>query len=515
MRYMTFAAIDVGSNDISMKIFEVTQKNGFKELDFVSNMIELGSDTYKNGIIKNETIDELCSILMRFKTKLQEYKVVEYRAYATSAIREASNCQIILDRIKLETEIDVKVLSNSEHRFMMYKGLAAKYDNYKEIIEKNTALVDIGAGSVQISIFDKGTLSLTQNIPIGAVRVRDYLSIMQFKTVKLDKVILEYVNNEIETFRNLYLREKQIKHIIAIGDEINGLIKTAPELNLDMFISHEQFEYIYNKIVDKSPEELAREFKIPFERATLLVPSAIVYLSFLEQSKADMLWAPDVVLCDGIVSDVMEKEKKLFIDRSFNVDIVASAQSIAKRYKCNKIHIKNVTTIALAIFDSLKNKYGLTPVSRMQLELAAILHDCGKFINMNDGANNSYNIIMSTEIMGLSHTEREEVANIVKYNTLHLPSYDEVRPYIGKCDYMNIAKLAAILRVANVLDRSHKQKIEKFAVTIKDKNIIITADTISDLTLEAGLFDEKANFFERVFGIRPILKQKRRYNNGR
>ena len=80
----------------------------------------------------------------------------------------------------------------------------------------------------------------------------------------------------------------------------------------------------------------------------------------------------------------MEKERKLFIDRSFNIDIIASAQSIAKRYNCSKIHIQNVTTIALGIFDCLKKVYGLGPTERMQLELAAILHDCGKFINMND-----------------------------------------------------------------------------------------------------------------------------------
>lgn len=509
MAYKTFAAIDVGSNDISMKIFENTARKGFKELDYVSNMIEIGSDTYKNGYISNETIDEVCDILLRFKKKMREYGVEEYRAYATSAVREAENSKIILDRLKKKTELDVEILSNSEHRFMMYKGLAAKYDSLNAIIDKNTALVDIGAGSVQISIFDKGQLSLTQNIPIGAVRVRDYLSIMQFKTVELEKVIEEYINNEVETFRNLYLKDKQTKNVIAIGDEMAGLIRTVPELGITDRISIDQFKYLFDKIVNKNSHELAAEYGIPFERATLLVPSAIVYLTFLKQAKADTMWMPDIVLCDGIVTDYMEKGKKLLFDRSFNVDILASAQAIAKRYRCNKIHIQNVTTIALAIFNTIKRNYGLNATDRMQLELAAILHDCGKFINMNDGANNSYNIIVSTEIMGLSHTEREEVANIVKYNTIYLPSYASIKGELGDCDYVKIAKLAAILRIANVLDRSHKQKVEKFTVSLRDKVLTITADTVSDLTLEAGLFEGKADFFEKVYGIRPVLKQRR------
>ena len=510
MAYTTFAAIDVGSNDVSMKIFQVTMKKGFKEIDYVSSMIELGSDTYRRGSICNEVVDGLCNILVNFKKKMKEYDVVDYRAYATSAIREAENSRMVLDRIKLSTDLDVEILSNSEHRFLMYKGLAAKYAEYKQIIDKNTALVDIGAGSVQISIFDKQQLCLTQNIPIGTVRVRDYLSIMQFKTVKLEKVIEEYVNNEITTFRNLYLKDSAIKHVIAVGDEISVLIKAVPELEIKDSITMKQFEYIYKKIVDVNPHELAMEYGIQFERATLMVPSAVIYLSFLQQSKAERVWTPNIVLCDGIVADYMEKERKLFIDRSFNIDIIASAQSIAKRYNCSKIHIQNVTTIALGIFDCLKKVYGLGPTERMQLELAAILHDCGKFINMNDGANNSYNIIMSTEIMGLSHVEREEIANIVKYNTLYLSSYAKVKSHFGECDYVKVAKLAAVLRIANVMDRSHKQKIEKFTVVMKDKQLVITADTMSDLTLETGLFEEKANFFEKVYGIRPILKQKRR-----
>lgn len=509
MAYKMFAAIDMGSNDISMKVFEVAARKGFREIDYVTNMIELGSDTYTSGRISNDSVDSVCDILMKFKRKMREYGVESYVAYATSAVREALNGAMFLDQIKLRTEIDVKVLSNSEHRFMMYKGLAAKYDNLNDIIAKNTALIDIGAGSVQISLFDKLSLVSTQNIPIGSVRVRDYLSILEHKTVRLDKVIEEYVDNEMSTFRSIYLKDKEIKNVIAIGDEIINLIKTAPELNITDTISKEQFEYIYSKIVDKDPNDLVNLFGVPFERATLLVPSAIICLSFLEQSKAELVWAPDVVLCDGIVADYMDKARNSFIDRSFDEDIIDSAHSIARRYKCNKIHIQNVTRIALGIFDSIKKIHGLGKKERLQLELSAILHDCGKFINMNDGANNSYNIIMSTEIMGLSHREREEVANIVKYNTLYLPSYDEAKHVLGDASYIKVAKLAAILRIANAMDRSHKQKIDKFTVTLKNNELLITADTLSDLTLETGLFYAKADFFEKVYSIRPVLKQKR------
>ncbi len=121
----------------------------------------------------------------------------------------------------------------------------------------------------------------------------------------------------------------------------------------------------------------------------------------------------------------------------------------------------------------------------------------------------SYSIIMSTEIMGLSHKEREEIANIVKYNSIPLPDYRELHGETGDGEYMTIAKLVAILKVANAMDRSHKQKASAYNIVIKDKQLVITIDTLYDLALERGLFDDKAEFFLRVYGIKPVLKQKR------
>ena len=112
-------------------------------------------------------------------------------------------------------------------------------------------------------------------------------------------------------------------------------------------------------------------------------------------------------------------------------------------------------------------------------------------------------------MVGLSHKEREEVANAVRYNTMYLPAYQYVKDSLGAASYTTVAKLAAILRVANALDRSHKQKVEKFSMQIKDKKLVITVDTIENITLESALFKEKADFFERIYGIRPVLKQRR------
>lgn len=156
---------------------------------------------------------------------------------------------------------------------------------------------------------------------------------------------------------------------------------------------------------------------------------------------------------------------------------------------------------ALKIFDSMKKYHGFGKRERLLLQIAAILHDCGKYISMRNSAECAYHIIMSTEIIGLSHKERQMVASIVKYNTMPYPYETEKN--------VAVAKLTAILRLANAMDRSHKHKFQNAKMVLKDRQMIITTDSPENITLERRSFAQKADFFEEVYGIRPVLKQKK------
>ena len=483
----TFAAINVGSNEISMKICEITPRKGARELDTVKTIIELGSDTYNKGYIEENNLNKLCDTLIKFRRKMKEYDVSDYRAYASSAVREAENASMIIERIKMCTDFDVQILSNSEQRFMNYKAFVATGMDVDVATHKNNALLDIGAGSLQISIFDRRNLVQTQNLPIGAVRIRDYLTRFGSDTVDLETLMEEYASNAIIEFRNLFLNDKDIKSIIAIGDGINNLKKVGPELSIANSISREQFRILYKRVVDIKPEDLAERYGIPYERATLMLPMAIIYQSFLDNSRAEEILTPNVIFCDGIIADYMDKQGTFLMDKNFDQDILASVNTIAKKYKVNRAHVQNVSDNALAIFDSIRKLHGLGKRERLQLQIAAILHNCGKFVNMKDVSLISYHIVMATEILGLSHKEREEIANAVYYNGFYLPSELRASGRIGSADYMKVAKLTAILRLADVLDKSYKQKITNLRISLHDNTLVIYTDTLEDITLEAGM----------------------------
>ena len=175
MAVTTFAAIDVGSYELELTIYEISPKKGIIQLDRLRKVIGLGKDTYDRGIISYDRVDEMCKLLHRFKAVMAEYQVDDYRACGTSAIREAENREVVLDQIKVRTGIEIDVLSNSEQRFLCYKAIAAKENEFNNIIQKGTAIAEVGSGSMQISLFDKDALVTTQNLKLGALRIYQIL----------------------------------------------------------------------------------------------------------------------------------------------------------------------------------------------------------------------------------------------------------------------------------------------------------------------------------------------------
>ena len=179
MQYTLFGAIDIGSSEMELKIFELSRGKGMREIDCIRNRLELGKDTYATGKISTEKLEELCLVLNDFISIMKSYKVEAYRAYTTSAIREAKNRVILLDYLEKKTGLKIEVLDNAEQRFLDYKSIAAQANEFNRIIEKGTAILDVGGGSVQVSLFDKDSLVSTQNIRIGNLRIRERVAAME------------------------------------------------------------------------------------------------------------------------------------------------------------------------------------------------------------------------------------------------------------------------------------------------------------------------------------------------
>ena len=203
MSIRIFAAIDVGSFELTMKIFEFTGKNNMREIDCIRRRLDLGSDTYATGKIRNDKLEELCRTLKEFSVIMDSYRADAYKAYGTSAIRETENSAIVVDQIEQRTGIRVEILSNSEQRFLDYKSIALKGESFRRIIEEKTAIVDIGGGSIQLSLFDNDALVSTQNLRLGVLRIQEYLNHLNAGRNQVESLADELATAQLSNYKKL------------------------------------------------------------------------------------------------------------------------------------------------------------------------------------------------------------------------------------------------------------------------------------------------------------------------
>ena len=518
----TFAAIDLGSYELGLKIFEISREHGVKEIDHVRHRIDLGTETYSTGKISSSHIDELVRILLDYRRIMGGYGVKDYRVYATSALRETDDIVVVLELLKQRTGLDVNVLSNSEQRFLDYKSVALNNKEFNRVIEKSSAIVDIGGGSLQISLFDKDTLVTTQNIRMGVLRLRSTLEHIGAGYKRYDQLVTELVDSQLSIYAKMYLKDRRVSNIVLLDDYISPVLDrlgvdtpdNPRKKNTGRYIDASAFtEYVEN-VLDRAPKrDIAKMLGASEDNLLLMYIAGLLVKCIVKTMDAETIWAPGVTLCDGIAYEYAEKLGIFEDPHDFEQDIVACARNISKRYMGSRSRSETLLTISLAIFDAMEQVHGLSKRERLLLQIAAILHDCGKYINMTNLADCSYSIIMSTEIIGLSHLERAIVANVVRYNHEVFDYYDStafLSRGLERDTYLVIAKLTAILRIANGLDRTHRQKFRDVKVDVRGQELIITVDTKADITLEKALFTNRAGFFQQIYGMKPVIRQKRR-----
>ena len=509
-KFKIASVIDIGSNSLTMCTGQCS--NGKIEiLQELEYPISLGKDTFTTGRISFEKINKACEILNKFKKASSEYNVKNIKTIATTAVREAQNKDYIIDQIKLRTGLNVEVLDDSQEKTIIYKEIMRRLTEYKTY--KNPALmIYSGIGNLGVSFIDNKRIPFTTNIKIGSLRMSKMFTSMQDFKEPYKIVIEDYLRSFNEVFSTV-LPKGELKHFIASGRQVPIIAKlcNAQKLteNID-YIYVEDFNNLYNEIEQKSFEQIMEDYNVSEENAELLKYSMSINSMLLSYTKAKKIILPYVFVNDALLFDLLKPEEAEEFNKEFTENTITSAKTMAKRYNFDEGHASLVEKYSLAIFDKMKNYHGLSKKDRLLLRVAAITHDVGKYVNIVNHHEHSYDIVRSSDIVGLSSHDMEIIANATKYHSSQTPRMTEYNfNRLSYEDRIRVSKLTAILRIGEALDKGHIKKFDNINVKIKDNTLIIGISTLKNTKIEEWSFENKSKYFEEVFGMKAVIKKKR------
>jgi len=494
------AAIDVGSNAMRMVVGRIVYDGKVEAVENLRLPVRLGQDAFTTGIISEQTAQRTLDAFTRFRRVADHHKVDKIRAVATSAMREASNGGPLADYIAQRTGIEIETISGEEEARLIH--LAAS--QAVELKNRHGLLIDIGGGSVEVTLSHNGKIISTESYNMGTVRLLKKLGGEKRSVLPFHKLVREYA----EAARRRIDREigsRKIDVCIGTGGNIEEMGRLRQKLfkrDSDRAITLEELDKLVETLIRMQVEERMRKLKLKSDRADVILPAAIVLQMIAHEARIKEVTIPYVGLKDGLLWD-MAYELQQSARVSPREQVWASAQRLGKKYQFDQDHAKRVSHLAGSLFEQLKPLHGLGDENKLLLEVAALLHDIGHFINTIDHQKHGYYILKANPLMGLAESRQEVVANIIQYHRKSMPSMEDGNfKNLNPGDRNTVTKLSALLRIADALDVSHTGCVKEIE-TERQKNFwSLTLRGRGDLALEKWTLEKRVKLFQEVFDVK-------------
>ena len=498
--YEIVAAIDVGTNQVQMIIAQVNENGKKTILEELKNFTTIGNDVFTVGKINIATMYNIVIILKGFRRILKEYKIKNYKAVATSAFREAENREYVLEYIRFNSGIQIEVINNSQERFYMYQALMCQRHIYEE--KPSTLVLNIASGGVEVSIHEKGELKLMEYMNIGALRIHEMFSGCKNRVIDFSDIMEEYIFSRLSRIAPV-IKTAKINSFIGLGGEINTICSLCKNKKGPVVDSSEIHD-IYQKIKGMTNDKLTEVYGLTSKQADTLLPSIILLNSMLGMVDTKYIDVPMIELKQGIICDLSDQLFNHLKKEETQLEIVRSAWYINKKFGLERMHAEKVAALCVSIFEQTIRLHNLGDRECLFLQIAAILHGLGYYINYYEQAGTTYELIKKQNIMGLSNHELELVANIAFYYGNEVPrQYHENYQKLTFHDKIIVVKLAAILKLADSLDASHIGKISMVKIEMHGELIHFIIHTKEHTWLEEWVFSQRTQFFEEVMGVKP------------
>lgn len=495
------AAIDIGTNSIKLLIASVEEDGSLEALSREKSLVRLGSETLATGRLSEEAIDAGVAAVEQFLQSIRSAGAELARAVATCAVREAANSAEFIEAVRRRTGVTVDVVSGEEEARLINLGVRSEFPARFDPL----FLIDIGGGSTEFVISEGSRVRLTESLALGVVRLADRYSRSDPPSDRdrkaMKKAIRAAAKRAVEA-----VRKTGFKTCVGSSGTIQSLslVHEAAILGREAMptghrtLTREGLKKVNRLLRRTTAREKLRIPGLDPRRRDIAVPGGMLLAWVLKRTGARAVVVGERGLREGILLDHVARDgRKQVLDRDVRA---RSIDRLLRRANAEVLHAAHVARLALQIFDRTHPVHQLSATEREWLQYGALLHDIGCHIGYAKHQRHSYYLITHGDLTGFSSDEVEVLASIARYhkgggpkerheNWRRLDAY--LRPVVEK--------LAAIVRIADGLDRSHRQLVTGVECRIRSRRVELTVGARGDCEPELTEAMRKANLFERVF----------------
>ena len=505
------AVIDIGTTAIRLAIAEIDGSGTVRTLETVSQGVDLGKDTFTRGIIKRGTIEDCVKVLISYRQLLNEYQVTstdQIRVVATSAVREAANRLSFIDRIYIATGLTVEPLDEAEVNRITFVGIKPYLDSERALASAKTLVVEVGGGSTEVLLVQSGQVAYSHTYRLGSLRLREMLEEHRLPKLKVRSIMQSQIGRTVDEIV-VHVPPEGSTELIALGGDVRfAAAQILPEKKLQHLgrVSTASLERFTDKVLEMSPDEIVQKYQISFPDAETLGPALLAYSMLARTLHLDHILVTNVNLRDGLLKDLAVRGAWT---EDFSEQVLRSVIDFGRKFCFDEPHATHVALLAKKLFEQLREQHQLDSRTGLLLQVAALLHEVGLYVNTTSYHKHSMYLIQNGELFGLSRRDQLLVAIVARYHRRASPKPTHAGyASLDRDGRVTVAKLAALLRVAIALDRSYTQRIADLTCEREDDRLVIQIPNADDLSLEQLALKQNGSLFEETFGLQVVLRAK-------
>ncbi|MCX8497718.1 MAG: HD domain-containing protein [Akkermansiaceae bacterium] len=500
-----FTALHIGASSVSMLVAERQGDGSFTPIDFLEQATPVARDIFRSGMIGSTTTERVVEIIKGYQKSISELGLDPHsitRAVATNILSEATNHETFMNRIRIACGLRISTIDDGEMTRLIYLKTRRRLLNLPAMRKDTTLVLHVGPGNTRALLFKNGLITRYTSYRMGTHRTREAVDGSHAEGSAMLRVIREHAYGNLAQLRFDY-SDVKIDGLVVIGYELQSIAAALTQSS--QVCSIKSLRQFTIDAVNLSDTELVKQFQLDYQTADALIPALEINLAVAETLKIREVHIPTSGYEQGLLHDLLVSQE---LTGAFAEEVLRSSRILAERYQSDPGHGEHVGNLCTKFFDALTDLHQLPPHDALLLQVAAILHEVGTYVSPRAHHKHSEYIILNSEVFGLDRLDVTIVALVARYHRHSGPRLDHPSyAALTTDDRIRVSKLAAILRVADALERTHAQRVSNIEIRREPGKLHIRLPGLADAAVERLAMAAKADLFEQVFGLSVMIAE--------